>query len=228
MIYPFNSYLCTMKYQVHQMQPPAADMLSLGKLLPVMEQFYSLQGEGYHSGSPAYFIRIGGCDVGCHWCDVKESWDANLHPLLEIDKVLESVLESGATNVVITGGEPLMYNLHLLTSKLNTLGISTFLETSGSEKLTGNWDWICLSPKKNALPKEDIFLHCNELKMIIHNSNDFLFSEEMASKVSNSCLKFLQPEWSKRETITPLIVEYLKNHTQWRLSLQTHKYIHIP
>ncbi|MBI3502987.1 MAG: 7-carboxy-7-deazaguanine synthase QueE [Bacteroidetes bacterium] len=200
-----------------------------GMLLPLMEEFFSIQGEGFNTGKAAYFIRIGGCDVGCHWCDVKESWDAGIHPLTETKKIVENVFNSSAKAVVITGGEPCMYNLSYLTKELKKKRIQTFLETSGAYEITGEWDWICLSPKKNRKVLNENFSKVNELKIIVYNRDDFHFAEE---QTSNSKLQipnlFLQPEWSRREKILPLIVEYVQQNPQWRISLQTHKYIGIP
>lgn len=195
---------------------------------PIMEHFYTLQGEGRNSGVAAYFIRLAGCDVGCHWCDVKESWDANKHAIMTIDNLIEQVSRSKASNVVITGGEPLMYNLDSLCNAFKKLNIRTFIETSGSSKLSGMWDWIVLSPKKTKLPVEHIYEHANELKMIIYNNDDFKFAEQQAQKVSDSCILFMQPEWSKKNIIMNKIIDYIKYNPQWRLSLQTHKYIDIP
>jgi len=202
-------------------------LLELGVVLPLMEEFYSLQGEGYYTGKAAYFIRIGGCDVGCHWCDVKESWDAKLHPPTKVDEIVEHAAKYAKT-VVITGGEPLMWNLDYITQKLNDKGIKVHLETSGSHPLSGRLDWICLSPKKSSLPLESIYLEANELKIIIQNNNDFKFAIEQASKVSDSCKLYLQPEWSKREKMLPLIVDFILEHPEWQASLQTHKYMNIP
>ncbi|MEO6883265.1 MAG: 7-carboxy-7-deazaguanine synthase QueE [Bacteroidia bacterium] len=199
-----------------------------GFSLPLMEEFYTIQGEGFHSGKAAYFIRIGGCDVGCHWCDVKESWDASLHPLTAVDKIVFNTEQFPAKTVVVTGGEPSMYQLDYLTSELNKRGIQTFVETSGAYPLTGNWHWICLSPKKTSAPLPDIFKKADELKVIIFNKDDFKWAEKNAASVSEKCQLFLQPEWSKRETVMPLIVEYVMSHPRWNVSLQTHKYMHIP
>lgn len=198
-----------------------------GTMLPLMEEFYTIQGEGYHTGTAAYFIRIGGCDVGCHWCDVKESWNAELHPPTSIDLVVNNASKYADT-VVITGGEPLMWDMSALTQKLKYNKLKVHIETSGAYPLSGNWDWICLSPKKNKLPTEDVYDNANELKVIIYNSHDFVFAEEQAKKVNANAILFLQPEWSKKEEMTPLIVEYVMNNPKWRISLQTHKYLNIP
>ncbi len=198
-----------------------------GEILPLMEEFYTIQGEGFHTGKAAYFIRIGGCDVGCHWCDVKESWNADLHPATKTLKIIENV-KKHANTVVITGGEPLMWNMDFITKNLKKENIKIHIETSGAYPLTGKWDWICLSPKKTKLPLEDIYLKANELKMIIYNKNDFKFAEEQAKKVNENCELFLQPEWSNREKITPQIVDYVMQNPKWKISLQTHKYLNIP
>lgn len=199
-----------------------------GSLLPLMEEFYTIQGEGYHTGKAAYFIRLGGCDIGCHWCDVKESWDANLHPLTPVDKIIENAKKYPAQTVVVTGGEPLIYNLDALTQKLKKEGIQTFIETSGAYPASGNWDWICLSPKKFKGPRKDILEKANELKVIIFNKSDFKWAEEHAQTVGPQCKLYLQPEWSKANEVTPLIVEYVKSNPKWEISLQTHKYLNIP
>jgi 7-carboxy-7-deazaguanine synthase len=196
--------------------------------LPVMEHFYTLQGEGFHQGKAAYFIRLGGCDVGCVWCDVKESWDASAHPKLSIEHLQLKVKETPSQIVVITGGEPLMHNLDLLTHTLRTAGLQTNIETSGAHPLSGEWDWICLSPKKFKAPLPEILPVANELKVVIFNSSDFKWAETYASEVSPECKLFLQPEWDKAATITPLIIEYIKAHPKWELSLQIHKYINVP
>jgi organic radical activating enzyme len=197
-----------------------------GNLLPLMESFYTIQGEGYHKGSAAYFIRIGGCDIGCHWCDIKESWDVEKFPLVNVESIVDKVKKK-SNKVVITGGEPLIYNMNPLTKKLKQLNISTHLETSGAYELTGDWDWICLSPKKNKLPINNIYSIANELKVIIYNKNDFLFAENLAKNTNNDCKLYLQPEWSKREEVMPLIVNYVLENNHWKVSLQTHKYLNI-
>ena len=199
-----------------------------GTLLPLMEEFYTIQGEGYNTGKAAYFIRLGGCDVGCHWCDVKESWDASLHPLTQADTIVEHALQYPAKTVVITGGEPLLYNLDYLTAKLKENGIKTFIETSGAYPLSGHWDWICLSPKKFKAPLLPIAGEADELKIIVFNKSDFSWAEQHAQQVSAKCKLFLQPEWSKAKEITPLIVDYVMNNPKWEISLQTHKYLNIP
>jgi organic radical activating enzyme len=198
-----------------------------GTLLPLMEAFYTLQGEGYHKGSAAYFIRIGGCDVGCHWCDVKESWDAERHPPTAIDQIVSDAKKYSDT-VVVTGGEPLMWDMDPLCKSLHELEIQVHIETSGSYTLSGKWDWFCLSPKKNKLPIDQAYEYADELKMIIYNKDDFKFAEQEAEKVDLKCKLFLQPEWSKREKVMPLIVEYVLKNPKWKVSLQTHKYLNIP
>ena len=200
--------------------------LQKGEILPLMEAFYSLQGEGFYKGTAAYFIRLGGCDVGCHWCDVKESWAAEAHPLVPVDTIVTDALAHSKT-MIITGGEPLMWNLDLLTEKLRAAGARTHIETSGAHPLSGTWDWICLSPKKIKRPVGDVLQKANELKMVIYNNNDFLFAEEMAAQVSPDCLLYLQPEWSKRNKVIPKIVDYVMAHPQWKASLQMHKYLDI-
>lgn len=202
-------------------------LIKKGEMLPLMEEFYTIQGEGFHTGKAAYFIRIGGCDVGCHWCDVKESWNAETHPPTSSEKIVDNALKFAKT-VVVTGGEPLMWNLDFLTNLLHKNNIKTHIETSGAYMLSGTWNWICLSPKKTKLPLSEIYAKTNELKIIIYNKNDFKFAEEQAAKVSDNCELFLQPEWSKRDKMTPLIVDYVMNNPQWKISLQTHKYLNIP
>lgn len=203
------------------------ELIGKGLLLPLMEEFYTIQGEGYHKGTAAYFVRIGGCDVGCHWCDVKESWLAELHPPTETSKIVENAIKYSNT-VVVTGGEPLTWDMTQLTNQLRAKGLKTHIETSGAYKLTGTWDWICLSPKKLKLPTEEIYAKADELKMIIYNKDDFRFAEEQASKVGNDCILYLQPEWSRREKVIPEIVDYVMANPKWKVSLQTHKYLNIP
>jgi 7-carboxy-7-deazaguanine synthase len=217
-----------MSYKLSGLSSDKEQLLNEGKLLPLMEEFYTIQGEGFNTGKASYFIRIGGCDVGCHWCDVKESWDASLHPLTPTEIIVEHVIESKTPAVVVTGGEPLIYNLTYLTALLKKQNIKTYIETSGAYNLSGDWDWICLSPKKTMLPKEENYSAANELKIIVFNKHDFIWAEEQANKVSKECYLYLQPEWSKRNEITPLIVEYVKQNPRWMISLQTHKYIDIP
>ncbi|HLW31059.1 MAG TPA: 7-carboxy-7-deazaguanine synthase QueE [Aequorivita sp.] len=202
-------------------------LIDKGLVLPLMEEFYTIQGEGVHQGTAAYFIRVGGCDVGCHWCDVKESWDAKLHPPTKIETIVENA-EKFSKTIVITGGEPLMYEMDPLTNMLKERGMRTHIETSGAYKLTGNWDWICLSPKKMKLPTEEIYDVADELKVIVFNNDDFRFAEEQAAKVNKNCILLLQPEWGKREKMMPLIVDYVMRNPKWKVSLQTHKYLNIP
>jgi organic radical activating enzyme len=197
-------------------------------MLPVMEHFYTLQGEGFHQGRAAYFIRLGGCDVGCVWCDVKDSWDADKQPSYSIDQLVAEVKSTPTQLVVITGGEPLMHNLDALTAALQAAGLQTNIETSGAHPLSGQWDWICLSPKKFKEPLPGILPHANELKVVIFNKTDFDWAEKYAAQVSPSCKLYLQPEWDKAAQVTPLIIDYIKAHPQWELSLQVHKYINVP
>lgn len=198
-----------------------------GELLPLMEEFYTIQGEGFHTGTAAYFIRIGGCDVGCHWCDVKESWNADLHPPTAVEHIVANA-QKYADTVVVTGGEPLTWDMTFLTAALKATQLRVHIETSGSYPVTGHWDWFCLSPKKNRLPVPEAYQAADELKVIIHNKHDFIFAEEQAALVNPKAILFLQPEWSKREQMTPLIVDYVMQHPKWRVSLQTHKYLNIP
>lgn len=232
------------------------ELLESGKVLPVMEEFLSLQGEGYHTGEAAWFIRIGGCDVGCSWCDVKESWNASLFPPVDTDSVVRKAIQSKVNAVIVTGGEPLLYNLNYLCEQIKmqwatgsgqtvssirhleaqrrprpgmaVSGIRTFLETSGSRPLSGSWDWICLSPKQDWPPLEEFYLIADELKMIIHTEEDLTWAEQQSSKTHPGAHRFLQPEWSQRNRMLPLIIRYIKAHPSWRLSLQAHKYIGIP
>jgi len=201
---------------------------SEGKSLPLVEEFFSIQGEGFHAGKAAWFIRLGGCDVGCNWCDTKFAWDPDLHPMISTDLIIENAVSSGADSVVVTGGEPLMWNLDYLCSGLKENQISTFIETSGTWPLSGKWDWICLSPKRNMPPVEDICSRADELKIIIENPDDFLWAEEYRLRVSNNCRLFLQPEWSRFKSVIPTIVDFVRKNPQWRVSLQIHKYMHIP
>lgn len=202
-------------------------LVAEGKMLPLMEAFYTIQGEGHHTGTASYFVRIGGCDVGCHWCDVKESWDADKHPPTVTEKIVDDVVKYSDT-VVITGGEPLTWDMAPLTQLLKDKKIKIHIETSGAYPFTGIWDWICLSPKKNKLPTPEAYTKANELKVIIYNNHDFLFAEEQAKLVNDACLLYLQPEWSVREKMIPLIVDYVMNNPKWKISLQTHKYLRIP
>jgi organic radical activating enzyme len=203
-------------------------LLEQGRLLPLMEEFYSLQGEGANTGKPAYLLRIGGCDVGCYWCDVKESWNPAMHPLTPVDQIISRLLRCEAKAVLVTGGEPLMYNLDILCHEVRERGFITYLETSGAYPLSGEWDWICLSPKKKKPPLGEIYAIAHEIKVIIHDMKDIAWAEECRRKVSTSCLLFLQPEWSKRHVMIPEIIKYILEHPEWRISLQTHKYLGIP
>lgn len=196
--------------------------------LPVMEHFYTLQGEGFHQGKAAYFIRLGGCDVGCIWCDVKESWDVDKHPLFKVEDLLFAIKEKAAKIVVVTGGEPLLHNLNELTKQMQEGGLKTHVETSGSSPLSGSWDWITLSPKKFKAPLPEVIKNANELKVVVFNKSDFDWAEEYAAQVSSNCKLYLQPEWNKASAITPLLIEYIKANPQWQLSLQIHKYINVP
>ena len=205
-----------------------SEMKIITTTLPVMEQFYTLQGEGFHQGRAAYFIRLGGCDVGCVWCDVKESWDTEKHPKWKIEDLVLNIKKTPAELVVVTGGEPLMYNLQELTKELQETGFKTHLETSGAYPLTGSWDWICLSPKKFKAPLAEVIPYASELKVVIFNKSDFDWAEKYAEQVSPLCKLYLQPEWDKASLMTPLIIEYIKAHPEWELSLQIHKYINVP
>ncbi len=196
--------------------------------LPVMEAFYTLQGEGYHQGRAAYFIRLGGCDVGCVWCDVKDSWDADKHPKISIKSIVEEAGKYPGRLAVITGGEPLLHQLDELTKALQEAGFETNIETSGSSAMSGQWDWICLSPKKFKAPVPANLALAHELKVVVFNRHDFEWAELHAAQVAPTCKLYLQPEWDKAAEITPLIVDYIKAHPQWELSLQTHKYINVP
>lgn len=197
-------------------------------MLPLVEEFYSLQGEGYHAGKAAYFIRIGGCDIGCSWCDSRFSWNPDIHPLVSADDIAARAVSSGADSVVITGGEPMMCNLDYLCDLLKKNKLSTFLETSGAYQLSGIWDWICVSPKKNMPPKDELCKAANELKVIIKDPSDFDWAEKYRDKVNADCKLFLQPEWSNFNKVISEIVEYIKKKPEWRVSLQIHKYMHIP
>ncbi len=209
------------------MKTEVQELVDEGRMLPLMEEFYTIQGEGYHKGTAAYFIRVGGCDVGCHWCDVKESWNPDIHPPTDIESIAGNAAKYSKT-IVVTGGEPLMWDMKPLTELLKQKGLDTHIETSGAYPLTGSWDWICLSPKKRKLPTEEIYKVADELKVIVFNKDDFRFAEEQAAKVNPDCKLYLQPEWSKRDKMIPLIVDYVMEHPKWVVSLQTHKYLNIP
>ena len=193
-----------------------------------MEMFYTLQGEGYHQGKAAYFIRLAGCDVGCVWCDVKESWDASKHPVFSVEEIVSNALAHPARLAIITGGEPLLYNLDALTTALKKVGFELNIETSGSSPMSGNWDWVCLSPKKFKAPLTESIQAASELKVVIFNTHDFEWAETYAKQVSPNCKLYLQPEWDKSNEITPLVIEYIKAHPRWELSAQLHKYIQVP
>jgi organic radical activating enzyme len=208
--------------------------------LPLMEHFYTIQGEGFHTGRAAYFVRLAGCDVGCVWCDVKESWDADAHPKFSVEAIVEKAIEESGIKkltpstlnlkplVVITGGEPLLHNLNELTAALQQAGFETNIETSGSSALSGNWNWICLSPKKFKAPLQEVIVAANELKVVVFNKHDFEWAETYAAQVNANCKLYLQAEWDKKEIVTPLIIDYIKNNPQWQLSVQIHKYINVP
>lgn len=202
-------------------------MVEKGLYLPLMEEFYTIQGEGYHSGRAAYFIRVGGCDVGCHWCDVKESWNPALHPPTDISRIAENAAKYSKT-IVVTGGEPLSWNMEPLTSLLKEKGLDIHIETSGAYEVSGHWDWFCLSPKKTKPPVEEAYEYADELKVIVYNHSDFKWAEQHAARVGKNCKLFLQPEWSKRESMMPHISEYVMKNPHWQISLQMHKYIGIP
>ena len=193
-----------------------------------MEMFYTLQGEGYHQGKAAYFIRLAGCDVGCVWCDVKESWDASKHPVFSVEEIVSNALAHPARLAIITGGEPLLYNLDALTTALKKVGFELNIDTSGSSPMSGNWDWVCLSPKKFKAPLTESIQAASELKVVIFNTHDFEWAETYAKQVSPNCKLYLQPEWDKSNEITPLVIEYIKAHPKWELSAQLHKYIQVP
>ena len=204
------------------------DIFEQGKKLPLMQEFYSIQGEGFHAGKAAYFIRIGGCDIGCRWCDTKISWNADIYPLASTDSIIENAFNSEAKSIVVTGGEPFKYDLTYLSKKAKEKNIQTFIETSGAYPVTGEWNWICVSPKKQKPPLPDLYQKANELKVIIYNNEDFNWAEEASEHINKNCKLYLQPEWSKREENTPIIVEYIKKNPKWNLSVQLHKYLHIP
>lgn len=202
--------------------------LESGKVLPLMEEFYTLQGEGFQTGRAAYFIRIGGCDVGCSWCDSKQSWNSRLFPPVSVDEIVQRAIAHPARAVVVTGGEPTLYPLGYLCSELKKHNIQTFLETSGAYPLTGQWDWVCLSPKQQQPPVDLNYSKANELKVIIAKQADLCWAEANAQRVRPDCMLFLQPEWSVHESITPMLVDYIKQNPKWRISLQAHKFMHIP
>lgn len=194
----------------------------------MVEDFYSIQGEGYHTGKAAYFIRLGGCDVGCRWCDAKESWNPKVHPPVEVATIVERAVACAAKSIVITGGEPLIYELEPLTTALKAEGLEIFLETSGSHPFSGSFDWVCLSPKRRKVPLEEAYGRADELKVVIETKEDIEWAEACAAKVSDSCRIYLQPEWSQSDEMMPILVEYVKAHPEWLISIQTHKYMRIP
>jgi 7-carboxy-7-deazaguanine synthase len=196
--------------------------------LPLMEDFYTIQGEGFYQGRAAYFIRLGGCDVGCVWCDVKESWPADAHPKVEVKEMVRRAAASGAEIVVVTGGEPAMYELDALTKEIRRSGLRSHVETSGAYPLTGTWDWVCLSPKKFKAPHDSVYPKANELKVIVFNKSDFKWAEQQAGKVADKCRLYLQPEWSKEKEMLPTMIDYVKKNPKWGISLQVHKYMNIP
>lgn len=210
------------------MEPSEEVRLKEGQALPIMEHFYSIQGEGAHTGKPSYFIRIGGCDVGCHWCDVKESWNPDLHPIMEVEEVIQAALIWPARTVIITGGEPLIYNLDVLCEKLHSNGFTVHLETSGAYPMSGKIDWVCLSPKKTAPPLNDVLTVVDELKVIVHNNDDLKWAESFVKMVPADAKLYLQPEWGKQERMMPVIIDYVKNNVNWNVSLQSHKFMRIP
>jgi len=203
-------------------------LLAQGKMLPLMEEFYSIQGEGHNTGQAAYFIRVGGCDVGCSWCDVKESWNRNLYPPTPTNIIINNTARHPAKAVVVTGGEPLMYNMDYLCSGLKSKGIKRFLESSGAHPFSGDWDWICVSPKRNSPPIEELYHKADELKVVIETPADFEWAEENAKLVNKNCLLYLQPEWSQVDVMMKEITEYVMQHPQWKISIQSHKYMRIP
>jgi organic radical activating enzyme len=207
------------------LQPKPPDNIDM---LPVMEQFYTIQGEGHFAGTAAYFIRLGGCDVGCVWCDVKESWDAEIHPKISVVELSETAAASGAPCCVITGGEPAMYDLTALTGALKEKGMRVHIETSAAHPLRGYFDWVCISPKKFKFPLESEMKKADELKIVVFNKSDFEWAEQWAGQVKSECICLLQPEWDKRDTVAPIMVEYVKSHPGWKISLQTHKYLGVP
>ena len=198
------------------------------QLLPVMEHFYTIQGEGYYQGYAAYFVRLGGCDVGCTWCDVKESWDAKAHPTYSVNEIVAWIKESGAKICVVTGGEPLMHNLDQLTTQIQSIGVRTHIETSGAYPISGTWDWICVSPKRFKLPLTTVLKSAHELKVVIAHRNDLRFADSFLNDVSKDCMCFLQPEWKLRNEMHQLIIDFVKEHQRWVMTLQMHKYINVP
>lgn len=207
---------------------PDLELLRGGELLPLVEDFYTVQGEGFHTGKPAYFIRLGGCDVGCRWCDAKYTWNPKVFPPTEVGTVVERAASCSAQAIVITGGEPLLYPLGILTRELHARGLEIFLETSGTQPLSGEFDWVCLSPKRQLPPLDEAFRRADELKVIIQTEEDLQWAVECSRRVGRKCLLYLQPEWSVYEQIIPTIVEFVKANPEWNISIQTHKFMHIP
>ncbi len=197
------------------------------KYYPVMEDFYTIQGEGFFAGHAAYFIRLGGCDVGCTWCDVKESWDESKHPQISTIEIIDKVKTTAAKICVITGGEPLMHDLSMITNELKKANISTHIETSGTAPLSGDLDWITFSPKRFKKPLEEFYRVAHELKIIVAHSNDLRWALEHGKKINPACKLYLQPEWDKQKEILPAIVDFVKANPQWQISLQTHKFIGV-
>ncbi|WP_300190129.1 7-carboxy-7-deazaguanine synthase QueE [uncultured Alistipes sp.] len=204
------------------------ELLDGGRLLPLVEDFYTIQGEGYHTGKAAYFIRLGGCDVGCRWCDAKYTWNPRLYPPVEVATIVARATACAAQAVVVTGGEPLLYPLGVLTSELHARGLELFLETSGSHPFSGEFDWVCLSPKRQQPPLEEAYARADELKVIVERAEDFAWAEQNAARVRPECRLYVQPEWSVSEQVMPLLVEYVKANPRWNISIQAHKYMHIP
>lgn len=205
-----------------------SDVFEGGRKLPLVEDFYTIQGEGYHTGKPAYFIRLGGCDVGCRWCDAKMTWNPKLFPPVDVDEIIARAVSHPAQAIVITGGEPLIYPLDYITGRLHAEGLQIFLETSGSHAPSGRFDWVCLSPKMQAPPLPEAYALADELKVIVEKPEDLEWAEECARNVNGRCLLFLQPEWSRYEEVTPVIVDFVKSNPRWNISVQTHKFMHIP
>ena len=193
-----------------------------------MELFYSLQGEGYHQGKAAFFIRLAGCDVGCVWCDVKDSWDASKHPILSVEDIVAAAAAHPSRIAIVTGGEPLLHQLDPLTTALRAAGFQTHIETSGSSPMSGSWDWVCLSPKKFKAPLPESVKAADELKVVVFNKSDFDWANSFVNDVNTDCKKYLQPEWEKSDAMTPLVIEYIKQDPSWELSAQLHKYIQVP
>ena len=202
--------------------------LSIPQSYPVMEMFYSLQGEGYHQGKAAFFIRLAGCDVGCVWCDVKDSWDASKHPVLSIEEIVAAAAAHPSRIAIVTGGEPLLHALDPLTTALKAAGFQTHIETSGSSPMSGSWDWVCLSPKKFKAPLPESVKAADELKVVVFNKSDFDWANSFVNDLSKDCKKYLQPEWEKSDAMTPLVIDYIKANPSWDLSAQLHKYIQVP